>query len=281
VTFRFFKYEGLGNDFLILEQGRGPQVTPAVAARLCDRHFGVGGDGVLVTGFADGVPFMKVINADGSVPEMCGNGLRCVALYLVQRGLVNTSAFTIETDAGPHQVRVTRDGRGGKVEVAMRAASLESGEVLREGRGEFLDAPFAVDGTTVHVSAVSMGNPHAVLFDEVGDRQAELGPRIEKDTRFRAGANVGFARMRGRSAMDLRVWERGVGFTLACGTGACAAAVAAVETGRADRETPVEVFLPGGPLRIRVGTRGERIEMTGPARWVFEGEMLLPAEDGP
>jgi diaminopimelate epimerase len=240
----------------------------------------VGGDGVLITGFSGGVPFMRVINADGSVPEMCGNGLRCVALYLVQRGLVHQSAFSVETGAGPHHVRVTRNGRGGLVEVSMRAASLDAAEVLKEGRGEHLDAPFAVDGLTLHVSAVSMGNPHAVLFDDVGERSAELGPRIERDPRFRAGANVGFARMRSRLALDLRVWERGVGFTLACGTGACAAVVAAVETGRADREQAVEVTLPGGPLQIRVGARGERIQMTGPARWVFEGEVLLPDAHG-
>jgi diaminopimelate epimerase len=133
--------------------------------------------------------------------------------------------------------------------------------------------PFQVDGTTVRISAVSMGNPHAVTFDDVGQREAELGPRIERDPRFRAGANVGFARMRDKKSMDLRVWERGVGFTLACGTGACAAAVAAVETGRAPRDEAIAVHLPGGPLSIRVGERGERIDMTGPARWVFEGEV--------
>jgi diaminopimelate epimerase len=242
---------------------------------LCDRHFGVGGDGVLITGLKHGLPFMKVINADGSVPEMCGNGLRCVALYLVHRGLVKERSFTVDTDAGPHPVTVFQEGRVGQVRVAMRHASLDSGEVLTEARGEFLEAAFEVDGREFHVSAVSMGNPHAVIFDDVGEAAPELGPRIEKDPRFRAGANVGFARMRDRSTLDLRVWERGVGFTLACGTGACAAAVAAVETGRAERDSTLTVHLPGGPLYIRVGPRGERIEMTGPAREVFSGEIQL------
>ena len=277
MSFSFFKYEGLGNDFLIVEQGQGPDVTPELAAQLCDRHFGVGGDGVLVTGLRNGVPFMKVINADGSIPEMCGNGLRCVALYLVQRGLVKERSFSVDTDAGPHQVSVFQEGREGQVRVGMRHASLDSGEVLAESQGEFLDAPFEVDGRTLQVSAVSMGNPHAVIFEDIGDAAPVLGPRIEKDPRFRAGANVGFARMRDRSTLDLRVWERGVGFTLACGTGACAAAVAAVETGRADRESTLSVHLPGGPLYIRVGARGERIEMTGPAREVFFGEVKLDA----
>ncbi len=278
MTFSFFKYEGLGNDFLIVEQGHGPEITPELSAQLCNRNFGVGGDGVLVTGLRNGVPFMKVINADGSVPEMCGNGLRCVALYLVQRGLVKERSFTVDTDAGPHPVRVFAEGRVGQVQVTMREASLEAGEVLCEERGPFLDAPFAVDGHTLRLSTVSMGNPHAVLFDEVGDLAA-LGPRIEKDPRFRAGANVGFARMRDRATLDLRVWERGVGFTLACGTGACAAAVAAVETGRAERDSQVTVHLPGGPLYIRVGKRGERIEMTGPAREVFVGQIHLDTGD--
>lgn len=275
MTLSFFKYEGLGNDFLIVEQDHGPEMTPELAAQLCDRHFGVGGDGVLVTGLKHGSPFMKVINADGSVPEMCGNGLRCVALYLVHRGLVKERSFTVDTDAGPHPVTVFQEGRVGQVRVAMRHASLESEEVLAETRGEFLEAPFPVDGRQLHVSAVSMGNPHAVIFDDVGEAAPELGPRIEKDARFRAGANVGFARMRDRSTLDLRVWERGVGFTLACGTGACAAAVAAVETGRAERDSTLTVHLPGGPLYIRVGPRGERIEMTGPAREVFSGVTLL------
>ena len=275
MTFPFFKYEGLGNDFLIVEQPRAPELTPELAAQLCDRHFGVGGDGVLITGLRHGVPFMKVINADGSVPEMCGNGLRCVALYLVQHGLMKERSFLVDTDAGPHLVRVFPEGRGGQVQVSMRPASLDAAEVMRDERGEHLDQPFEVDGQVLHVSAVSMGNPHAVLFDEVGTQASQLGPRIEKDARFRAGANVGFARMRDRASLDLRVWERGVGFTLACGTGACAAAVAAVETGRAERSSSLTVHLPGGPLYIRVGQAGEPIEMTGPAREVFMGQTKI------
>lgn len=279
MTFSFFKYEGLGNDFLIVEQGHGPEITPELSAQLCNRNFGVGGDGVLVTGFRNGVPFMKVINADGSVPEMCGNGLRCVALYLVHRGLVKERSFTVDTDAGPHPVRVFPEGRVGQVQVSMREASLEAGEVFTEERGEFLDLPFEVEGRALQMSAVSMGNPHAVLFEDLSDVAPVLGPRIEKDARFRAGVNVGFAKMRDRSTLDLKVWERGVGFTLACGTGACAAAVAAVETGRAERDGQVTVHLPGGPLYIRVGQRGERIEMTGPAREVFYGEIQLNTGD--
>lgn len=271
---RFSKFEGLGNDFLVVEHELAPEMSSELAAQLCDRHFGVGGDGVLLTGVRRGTPFMDVINADGSVPEMCGNGLRCVALYLVQRGIVSPGDFEISTGAGPHRVRVRPDGAGGEVQVSMSPASLDAGEVLRDVRGDFLDQPFEVDGETLRVSCVSMGNPHAVIFDDIArERFGALGPRIEKDARFRAGANVGFARLRSPTALALTVWERGVGFTLACGTGACAAAVAAVETGRAPRDQPLRVELPGGTLTIVVPARGERIMMTGPARHVFDGEI--------
>jgi diaminopimelate epimerase len=277
VQLRFSKYEGLGNDFLVVDADSAPDITATLAAHLCNRHFGVGGDGVLLTGLREGVPFMKVVNADGTVPEMCGNGLRCVALYLVRKGLVRERAFTVHTDAGPHHVQVSGTGERAEVRVLMRPASLLASDVLLDHRGTFVEQPFEVDGHVVHVTAVSMGNPHAVLFDDVHAHMARLGPRIEKDPRFRAGANVGFARVEGPSELDLTVWERGVGFTLACGTGACAAAVAAVETGRAKRGDKITVNLPGGPLVIEVGEPGTALAMTGPAREVFTGELMLEA----
>jgi diaminopimelate epimerase len=279
VAYRFAKYEGLGNDFLIVAQAHFPKVTPDLAARLCHRHFGVGGDGILLTGIEQGRPFMRVVNADGSTPEMCGNGLRCVALYLIDEQLLpdrDTLKFEIDTDAGPHGVRVHRGAAGeGQVEVQMRPASLDAGEVLRDARGTFIDQPMMFDGRALRLTAVSMGNPHAVSFEDVGADTAQLGPRIEKDPRFKAGANVGFARVDARGDLDLSVWERGVGFTLACGTGACAAAVAAVETGRATRHQSLQVRLPGGALTICVDDPGRPISMTGPARKVFEGALAL------
>jgi diaminopimelate epimerase len=275
VRYSFAKYEGLGNDFIVVEQARFPELTLTLALRLCDRHFGVGADGVLITGVREGRPFMRVVNADGSRPEMCGNGLRCVALYLADRGLVRDVAFEVSTEAGPHFVRVERDERGARVEVRMRHASLEASDVMASQQGRYIDQPFELESQHVVLSAVSMGNPHAVTFDALKGREAELGPRIEKDPRFLAGANVGFAQLRGKDELELVVWERGVGFTLACGTGACAAAVAAVETGRATRHVPITVHLPGGPLTIRVGDPGTPIEMTGPARKVFDGELDL------
>jgi diaminopimelate epimerase len=278
VILRFSKYEGLGNDFVVLRREQQvAELAPAALAKLCDRHFGVGADGVLLTGLAQGRPFMQVINADGSQPEMCGNGLRCVALFLVEEQLVSGCEFEVQTAAGPHRVWLSKAGREAEVRVAMRPASLDAAELLHDAQGEWIDQPFSLGERELRISAVSMGNPHAVLFDQVdaAEDMARLGPRIERDPRFRNGANVGFARLRSALAIDLTVWERGVGFTLACGTGACAAAVAAVESGRSPRAEPISVTLPGGVLRIRVGERGAPIEMTGPARRVFDGELEL------
>lgn len=279
MVLRFAKYEGLGNDFIVLRREHAGHLPRAALAKLCDRHFGVGADGVLLTGLADGRPFMQVINADGSEPEMCGNGLRCVALFLVQQQLVSGSEFEVQTGAGPHRVWVHSAARSAQVRVAMRPASLDAAELLHDAHGVWVDRAFPLDERELRVTAVSMGNPHAVLFDQVdaAEDMARLGPRIERDPRFRNGANVGFARLRSAQAIDLTVWERGVGFTLACGTGACAAAVAAVESGRSPRGEPIAVALPGGALRIRVGERGAPIEMTGPARHVFDGELEAEA----
>jgi len=278
VTIAFTKYEGLGNDFIVVEE----DVPRDRAIAMCDRHLGIGADGVLITGVRGGRPFMRVINADGSSPEMCGNGLRCVALHLSLGGTVTEEAFDIDTDAGPHRCRVLPDGR---VEVQMAVPVLDAARVpvsVAEGPEktdetaepkEVIDAPWDVDEQTLRVTCVSMGNPHVVIFDEVGDSALALGPRLEADPRFPERVNVGFATVHGAGHMDLAVYERGVGWTRACGTGACAAAVAAVETGRAERGAPIEVRLPGGTLIIEVGARPERVSMTGPARRVFTGTL--------
>lgn len=273
----FSKYEGLGNDFIVVEQELGTEEAVA----LCDRHRGIGGDGVLIVGEQRGLPSMKVINADGSVPEMCGNGIRCVALHLARKGRISDAPVEIATHAGPHVCRVIhdhdavvwRDGKleTGVVEVLMRHASLEAAELGLSGARPLVDAPVEVGGSTVCLTAVSMGNPHAVTFDDVGDARLTLGPQLEKHSMFARGANVGFARITAPRSIDLRVFERGAGWTEACGTGACAAAVAAVETGRAPRYQAIAIRLPGGVLSITVGAPGERVKMTGPARHVFDG----------
>ncbi len=283
-TLSFEKYEGLGNDFVIVE---GPEALLSIdeVIALCDRHRGIGADGVLfVEQGSDGsgaLPSMRVINADGSRAEMCGNGLRCVALHLVRRGALEP-AFEVDTDAGPHACRVLEvRGAEGRIEVAMRPASLRPEEVPVRREGPMIDVEVATLGMPVHLTAVSMGNPHAVLFDEVGAARLRLGPAIQELPLFPQKANVGFARLleepgaEGARVMELHVYERGAGWTQACGTGACAAVVAAVETRRAMRGEPIEVRLPGGSLEIVVGAPGERIRMTGPARHVFSGTLQL------
>jgi diaminopimelate epimerase len=264
----FDKYEALGNDFVVVE-GAPDALSAERAVAICDRRRGVGADGVLFTGVERGRPFMRVINADGSTAEMCGNGLRCVAIHLLRCGLVTDLAFEVETASGPHPVEVIALSPPGRVAVSMRAASLAPADVPVISDQPVIDAPLA----GVRLTAVSMGNPHAVLFDV--ERSDALAARIQIDRAFPKQVNVGFARMGDDGGIELAVYERGVGWTQACGTGACAAAVAAVESGRAPRHAPIEVRLPGGALTIIVGEPGDRVKMTGPARRVFGGSIEL------
>lgn len=274
VELAFSKYEGLGNDFLVVDdEALHGRIDPARAMRLCDRHRGVGGDGVLLVGVANGRPFMRVRNADGSTPQMCGNGLRCVALHLARIGRATTEPFEVDTDAGPHRVHVHEAGTEGRVEVHMRAPSLAPADLPLVSDHPWIDEPIEIAGRLVRATAVSMGNPHAVLFEEDAEREV-LGPALERDARFPERVNVGFARQT-KDGLDLAVWERGVGWTMACGTGACAAAVAAVHTGRAERGRALAVRLPGGELTIVVGADGEPVRMTGPARHVFDGRLAI------
>jgi len=268
----FYKYEGLGNDFLIVEREAlgGAQLSAERAIALCDRHRGVGGDGVLILDVES--PRMDVINSDGSVPEMCGNGIRCAALHLARRAGESALEVSIDTLAGPHACLVVNGVGAESVAVQMAPPSLMPRDIPLSSKEPWLDHPLAVGGQTLRLSGVSMGNPHAVTFDDVGDARFELGPAIQSDPHFPEGVNVGFVSELDGSSMRLDVLERGAGWTQACGTGACAAAVAAVETGRAQRQEPISVRLPGGTLIITVGAPGETVLMQGPARFVFLGE---------
>ncbi len=267
---KFAKYEGIGNDFIIIEKGAPgvAEMSAELAIRMCDRFRGIGGDGVLETGVKNGVPFMTVWNSDGSNPEMCGNGIRCVARYLVDRGLVKTQRFDMQTAAGPHRCVVSGDD----VEVSMRVPSFVPHEVPVATDQPMIDTDWTFDGRTLSVTALSLGNPHVVTFDDVSaEDRAKLGPFIEHDPRFPRRVNVGFAQMKSPTEIELNVWERGAGFTQACGTGACAAAVAAVETGRARRNAALKVTLPGGTLNVIVGGPNDPVRMQGPAVHVFDG----------
>ena len=256
----FWKYHGLGNDFVVVEGS--DLMTAERAVRICDRRRGVGGDGVLTVmpPRAGGVAYMHIYNPDGSVAAMCGNGIRCVARHLAEsRGLAG--AFVVETDAGPRTCTVHR-GAGG-----VEAVTVQMGTARIEGGQEF-----TVGDERVRTLRVSMGNPHAVALDgPEGFRAGSVGPAIE--AQVPGGVNVGFGRAHDRE-IDLVVWERGAGLTDACGTGACAAAVTALHEGRIRGEGPVTVHLPGGDLQITVGP-DLAVQMKGPAERVFEGETAL------
>jgi len=263
---RFAKYEGLGNDFLVVDSPTDTLLEAAQVAKLCNRHFGVGGDGVLLVMPPTSLgarATMVVLNADGSRPEMCGNGLRCVALHLALQDRAQAISFIVDTDAGPRLVAVERTDKSGSVSVGM-------GRGLPEGE---LEHPFGTE--KLAFSRVSMGNPHAVSFDTGLDERAldELGPALS--ALFPTGSNVELVTTRTDRVLDLLVWERGVGRTLACGTGACAVVVAAARQGRVPFDSEIEVRLPGGPLHITVTRETLDVTMRGPARRVFSGEVSL------
>jgi diaminopimelate epimerase len=261
----FAKYEGLGNDFLVLDADEWPAaaLTPDLARRLCDRHRGVGGDGLLWVdraGIAEGRVRLVILNADGSRPEMCGNGVRCVAAWLLDRAeLAVGDALVVDSDAGPRPVRVraARDGVA-EVEVAMGRAAVAGAA-----------ASVAVGGARVAVRAVDMGNPHGVVFGP-GDDAMGLVRAVTALPEFPKGVNVELVAPE-EGGFRVRVHERGVGWTQACGTGACAVAAAAVAEGRWRAGEAVTVRLDGGPLVISVAEGTWEVTMTGPARRAFAG----------
>jgi diaminopimelate epimerase len=260
----FEKYEGLGNDFILLQAASRTAVDAQLARRLCDRHFGVGADGVLVVTRASSERArtrMTIFNADGSRAQMCGNGLRCVALDLARQDDATEIEYVIETDAGPLPCEVEREGDIAQVRIEMGSGRLVGDHVAYFDRKEH------------RFTRISMGNPHAVTFDvklspEEIDR---FGPQVS--SAFPEGCNVEFATVQDEHTIDLTVWERGVGRTLACGTGAAATVVAAVLAKRVPFEEAVEVRLPGGPLQIWVESETLAVGLCGPARRVYAGEV--------
>ncbi|MFN9620362.1 MAG: diaminopimelate epimerase [Synechococcaceae cyanobacterium] len=275
----FSKYQGLGNDFLILD-GRAPQngdpcfgLTPEAVQRLCDRRFGVGGDGVIVAvpPEGDGELRMRIFNADGSEPEMCGNGIRCLARFLADSdGDLPGRVWQVETLAGRIVPELMADGR---IRVDMGAPFLEPAAVpttLAVGEAGLPQGELEVAGERLAVAAAGMGNPHVVI--PVADLAAvdleRLGPALESHPAFPARTNVHFVQVLAPDHLAMRVWERGAGPTLACGTGACATLVACHRLGLC--ESRARVDLPGGPLEIRWDGPGQPVLMTGPAEPVFD-----------
>jgi diaminopimelate epimerase len=274
---RIAKYNGTGNDFVLIDDmDERVSLDGALIAAICDRHRGVGADGLIrVTGAPDGDFFMDYYNADGRPAQMCGNGIRCLAKLVYETGLTDKRDLAVATRAGlKHVTLLVDDGRVDRVVVDMGAPSVKRGDLPMQGdpASEFLGEPVEVDGRSFKGSAVSMGNPHLVLFVDMDPSALDvdvLGPRLETDPRFPEGTNVEFV-----AAMDpgleVRVWERGVGETMACGTGACASLVAAHLAGLVD--TRAQVRFPGGILDIEWRRDGDgSVFMTGGVERSFEG----------
>ena len=282
----FTKMHGIGNDFVMVPcLGKDGAALLAEAQRravfLCDRKFGVGGDGVLALLPGVKAPFvMRMFNPDGSEAEMCGNGIRCFAKYLYDRGLTRgENRIPVETGAGllHLEVQAGPDGKAAAVRVDMGEPVLKPAEVpttLGDGDAPVVSLPLELaDGQTLSVTAVSMGNPHAVTFvNDVKNYPLEaVGPQVESHPAFPRRINTEFIQVLSDREIVFRVWERGAGETLACGTGACAAVVACVLNGQTGRR--VLVHLPGGDLDIEWSEADNHVYMTGPAAEVFDGEI--------
>lgn len=262
---RFTKMQGLGNDYVYLDCTRGaPEDLPGLAVRLSERHFGVGSDGLICIFPSEQADFrMRMFNADGSEGEMCGNGIRCVGKFVYDKGLTDKTRLTIETLAGVKRLELrVEDGLVSAVTVDMGVPEPGENRVL------------TVQGKSYTITPVSMGNPHAVTYLEGIDSLdlAQIGPEFECHPSFPNRTNTEFVEVLDRTHLRMRVWERGSGETLACGTGACAVLVASVLGGLADREATVR--LRGGDLAIRWDEADGHVYMTGPAVTVFEGELL-------
>ena len=278
-TLSFVKYHGLGNDFILVDNRHSPEpiVTPEQAEKLCDRHFGIGADGVI---FAlpgqNGTDYtMRIYNSDGSEPEMCGNGIRCMARFLGDlEGAQAKSSYTVHTLAGLITPKLESNGQ---ITVDMghpRLAPAQIPTTLVGGSDTVVAQTLDVDGQVWTVTCVSMGNPHCMTFvEDVATIDLEkIGPLFEHHVAFPQRTNTEFVEVVSRNYLKMRVWERGAGITLACGTGACATLVAAVLNDKADRICTIE--LPGGPLKIEWAS-DDRIFMTGPAERVFAGQVEI------
>jgi len=273
---RFTKMHGIGNDFVVFDAVNQPvELTPEQIRFLADRRFGVGCDQILLAERArrEGCDFRyRIFNADGGEVEQCGNGVRCLGRFLLEKGLTDKRRLTVETLAGDTHISLRDDGL---VSVDMGVPRLIPAEVPFQANAQAASYPLAVGDRILTIGAVSMGNPHAVtVVDDIDSAPvAELGPLVERHPRFPRRVNAGFMQVLDRGHIRLRVYERGAGETLACGTGACAAAVAGRIQGLLD--SAVTVDLPGGRLLIEWDGPGQPVRMTGPAVTVFEGEIEL------
>ena len=272
---KFTKMHGTGNDYIYVNGFEEKLENPSEAAvKLSDRRFGIGSDGLILILPSDVADCrMEMFNADGSIGKMCGNGIRCVAKYVYDRGLVKKDVLRVETRSGVKtlQLRV-EDGKVASVRVNMGQPELDPEKIpVLFSKDRMVDEEvYTPSGNVWRVTCVSMGNPHAVIFvdDVEGLNLPAIGPEMEKHAMFPERANIEFAQVTGPHEVQMRVWERGSGETLACGTGACACAVASVLTGKADRD--VTVHLRGGDLHVFWDPDTDVVYMEGPAAFVFD-----------
>lgn len=284
MAIEFRKYQGLGNDFILIDNRHQsePIVTPEMAMQMCDRYFGIGADGVIfaLPGTSNTDYTMRIFNSDGSEPQMCGNGIRCLAKFIAdlerRDGKINSTesslSYKIETLAGIITPEILPDGQ---VKVDMGKPRLLAAEIpttLVQADEKAVNVPLVVAEQSWLVTCVSMGNPHCITFveDVAAIPLAQIGPQFEHHPAFPERTNTEFIQVVKPDYLKMRVWERGAGATLACGTGACAVVVAGVLTGNSDRLATVE--LPGGCLEIEWSVSDERLYMSGPAEWVFTGQ---------
>lgn len=273
---KFTKMQGLGNDYVYVNGFEEKIENPSeLAVKVSDRHFGIGSDGLILINPSKVADFeMEMYNADGSRSEMCGNGIRCVAKYVYDYGLTDKTQISVETLGGIKYLDLTIDnGKAVRIKVDMGKPILEPAKIPVVSEGDIvLDEPILVDGTEYRMTAVSMGNPHTVVYmDDIEHLEIEkTGPKFENHERFPNRVNAEFVKVLDRHTVQMRVWERGSGETLACGTGACAVAVACILNGLT--EDKVTVKLLGGDLLIEWDKEKDTVYMIGPAEVVFEGE---------
>lgn len=279
MAIEFTKYHGLGNDFILIDNrsSSAPALTSEQAIKLCDRHFGIGADGVIfaLPGETGADYTMRIFNSDGSEPEMCGNGIRCLAGFLadLEGESRNQDRYRIQTLAGVMTPQLMSDGQV-KVDMGLpRLLAQEIPTTLVPAQEKVINQPLEVAEQIWNVTCVSMGNPHCITFvkDVAAISLETIGPQFEHHPVFPQRTNTEFIQVVSRDYLKMRVWERGAGITLACGTGACAALVAGVLTDKCDRTATVE--LPGGALQIEWSEIDQRIYMTGSAERVFTGKI--------
>lgn len=274
---KFTKMQGIGNDYVYVNCLQETIENPSeLAKKISDRHYGVGSDGLIMINPSDKADFeMEMYNADGSRGEMCGNGIRCVAKYVYDYGLTDKTSISVETLAGIKYLDLTvEDGKVVLVKVDMGKPMLRPEEVpVVSEKEEVIDEPITVDGQEYRMTCVSMGNPHAVVFIDQDVKEFPLetvGVKFENHERFPKRVNTEFVNVLDRHTAQMRVWERGSGETLACGTGACAVAVACALDGLTEDEVTVKLL--GGDLQIKWDREKNTVYMTGPAEVVFDGE---------